>query len=423
MDRRFAVRRQVHAAVASRDVAGMRWDAAVIGGGIVGLAVARQLLLSRPGMCVIVLEKEARVGQHQTGHNSGVIHAGVYYSPGSLRAQLCVRGAAMMFDYCEARKVPYHRIGKLIVATTEDEIPRLKALFERGQQNGVRGLGLLDRAALRAIEPHCTGGIMAIHSPNTGMTNFGQVARALADDITSLGGVVRTGARVVGADRDGDGVALRIADAAAVRADRVIACAGLFSDRVARLLGGASSPSIVPVRGEYFILSPEAALRVRGLIYPVPDPSLPFLGVHLSHRIDGSVLAGPTALPCFSREGYSRATASLADMADMIGDPGARRLAARHWRFAARQLARAAWLPLQIAQLRRFVPTMSVSDVARGTAGVRAQAVDENGALIDDFVMERIGPVLNVRNAPSPAATASLAIAQLVVERALAKEG
>ena len=367
---------------------------------------------------------------HQTGHNSGVIHAGVYYKPGSLRARLCAHGANQMFSFCADHGVAHRRIGKLIVATHAGEVEALHGLFERGQANGVEGLRLVGQEEIASIEPHCRG-VLAIHSPNTGITDYAQVARALAREIERAGGSVLTGTPVVGARLASGAQGIELSSpslATPLVAERVVTCAGLQADRVARLFGGAAEPSIVPVRGEYRLLSQRAAPLVRGLIYPVPDPAMPFLGVHFTRRIDDTVDVGPNAVFAFARDGYSYARVSPADMWDALSNPRMQRLARRHWRFGLGEYMRSLWPHAQLGVLKRYIDRLDTVDIAqRGTAGVRAQALAEDGALLEDFVLERVemgsGAVaLNVRNAPSPAATSSLAIAEMVVDKLLQNE-
>jgi L-2-hydroxyglutarate oxidase LhgO len=374
----------------------------VVGGGIVGLAVARRLLEQRPGLRVTVLEKEDRLAAHQTGHNSGVVHAGIYYRPGSLKAELCTRGRLLLRDYCAERGLPYVECGKLVVAVDADELGRLDALERTATDNGVPGLRRLYAAGIADVEPHATG-VAALHSPATAITDFGAVAEALADDIRAAGGEVQLGTEV-GPERVGG-------------FDRLVVCAGLQSDRVGRWADGQAGPRIVPFRGEYLSVVPEKRDVVRGLVYPVPDPRYPFLGVHFTRRVTGELEVGPNAVLALAREGYGRGDARWADVRDLLGWPGTWRMAARHWRTGVREIRGSASVRAYLRDAQRYVPELGLRDVVRGRTGIRAQAVDRDGGLVDDFRIVRSGGVTSIRNAPSPAATSSLAIAEHVVER------
>lgn len=389
----------------------------VVGGGILGIATARLLALTRPGDEVVLLEREPELALHQTGRNSGVIHAGVYYPPGSLKARLCRRGAQLMLGYCTDRGLPLEVCGKVVVALDESELPRLEELERRASANGVPGLRRVDAAGLRELEPHAAG-VAALHSPTTAITDFAAVARALAEDLVAAGGEVRTGAEVVRIDQaSGREAAAVLAGGAPVAADRVIVCAGLRADRLARASGAASEPRIVPFRGEYYELVDEQRTLVRGLIYPVPDPALPFLGIHATRRVDGAVLLGPNAVPAFALEGYSRRAVSGADLADLARWPGAWRLARREWRTGLGELRRSRSPERFVAEAARYLPGITAADVRPARAGVRAQAVDRDGSLVDDFRLDVRGAAGWVRNAPSPAATSSLALAEELLER------
>ncbi len=391
-------------------------DVAVIGGGIVGLATARHVLDRHRGAQVVVLEKERAVGTHQTGRNSGVVHAGVYYPPGSLKARLCVEGRVLMQRFAETRAIPYHACGKVVVAVEDAELPRLEALHERAVANGVPGARLLSAREVGALEP-AVRAVAGLHSPQTAITDFAAVAHAVADDVRAGGGQVMTGAKVTGIEQDGDGVTLRTSTGALVRARRVVACAGLWSDRVAALAGDAPAPRIVPFRGDYYRLRPQRRALVRGLVYPVPDPRYPFLGVHLTRTVHGEVLVGPNAFLAFAREGYSLATVRPRELWDAVSFPGFRRLARRHWRTGAGERTRAVSRHAFAAAARRYVPALRAGDLERAPAGVRAQAVDDDGSLVDDFRITAVGRVVSVRNAPSPAATSSFSIARELVAR------
>ncbi|XP_065181720.1 L-2-hydroxyglutarate dehydrogenase, mitochondrial-like [Sycon ciliatum] len=410
------------------------YDVAIVGGGIVGLATARQVLLSHPNKKVVVLEKERELAMHQTGHNSGVIHTGVYYTPGSLKAKLCVEGADLAYKYCEEEGIPHKRCGKLIVAVDESEVPRLDALFERGKQNDVKDIRMIEGSEIKDIEPHCKG-VKAIHCPYTGIVDWGLVARNYAKNVEQCGGVVLTNHEVndfsyhqgaadsslpEGSDTH---VGVHCAEQESVLARRVITCAGAYSDRIAGKSGCDRNPRIVPFRGEYLILNQKRANLIKGNIYPVPDPRFPFLGVHFTPRMDGSVWLGPNAVLAFAREGYKLTDVNLKDVSEFIAFSGLRKLALRHLRFGMEEMYRGINIAAQVAILRRYIPDISVSDVTRGPTGVRAQALDEAGNLVDDFVFDsgagQIGKhMLHVRNAPSPGATSSLAIAKMIVDKA-----
>jgi L-2-hydroxyglutarate oxidase LhgO len=393
------------------------YDLAVIGAGLVGLASAREVLRRHPDVRVAVLEKEQAVAPHQSGHNSGVIHSGIYYEPGSLKARLCVAGSREMYAFCQERALPVERCGKLIVAAEESELPRLQALYERGVANGVDGLEVIGPEAIREIEPHCEG-VKAIWSPNTGITDFARVAAAYAGDVRASGGEVLTGHAVRRIAPRPDTLVLQT-PAGEVQARRLLACAGLQSDRVARLTGGAPLPKVVPFRGDYWVLRRDRRQLARNLIYPVPDPAFPFLGVHFTRRIsDGSVWLGPNAVPAFAREGYRKTDFNARDFADAIGFRGFRRLARRYWRTGLKETWGDVSKRAFLTACRRYVPELTLADLEPGPSGVRAQALDAAGRLVDDFVVEAQGDrILHVRNAPSPAATSSLAIGRLVADR------
>lgn len=387
----------------------------VIGAGIVGLAIARRLTQLVPDARITVLEKEDRPAAHQTGHNSGVVHAGLYYRPGSLKATLCRRGAGLLREYCQEKGLPYDECGKLVVAVDSSELPALRRIHAQALENGVPGLRELDAAGLREIEPHAAG-VAALHSPHTAITDYVAVAEAMADDVRAAGGVVEFGCAVDGIAQRGRGVEVS-AGPRTLAFDRLVICAGLHSDRVARWAGDDADPVVVPFRGEYFRLRPEREKLVRGLIYPVPAPEYPFLGVHFTKRVGGGVDLGPNAVPALAREGYSRASVSPRDLLETLRRPGFRRLAARHWRVGAAELAGSLSTGLYLRFAQRYVPEVTRADLVRAPAGVRAQAVDADGTLVDDFRISSLGRVTAVRNAPSPAATSALAIAEHVTDR------
>lgn len=393
-----------------------RYDVAVIGGGLVGLASAYRLLEARPSLRVAVLEKEASLARHQSGRNSGVAHSGIYYEPGSQKARLCIEGKAALERFAEDRGIPFRRCGKLVVATTDDELPRLRELLRRGRANGVEGLTELDRAGLREVEPHAEG-VAALHSPGTAVTDFREVARALGQEVESRGGEILLEREVVGVGGGGRSRTI-VTTREEVRAAGLVACAGLHADRVAALSGAPPDVRIVPFRGRYLRLAPRAARLVRALLYPVPAPGLPFLGVHFTRRIDGEVWAGPNAVLAGAREGYRRGRLRLRDVADTLLYPGFLRLVPRYAMAGAgemwRDLSRGAFL----RAARRYLPDLEAADLLPGPVGVRAQALSPDGSLVDDFrFLERPGEI-HVLNAPSPAATAALAIGRVIAERA-----
>lgn len=382
----------------------------VVGAGIVGLATAREIALSRPGTRVVVFEKEPEVSRHQTGHNSGVVHAGIYYTPGSLKADLCVRGVALLREYCQDRRLPYQEIGKLVVAVREDELGRMENLYQRARNNHVPELRRISREEIRELEPHA-GGIAALHSPRTAITDYPAVARAFARDVVASGGEVRLGFPVTSIATVAGGIEVGSGQDR-VRVDRLILCAGLQSDSVARLAQDRPEPRIIPFRGEYMLLRPDRTDLVRGLIYPVPDPRYPFLGVHFTPRVDGSVEVGPNAVLALAREGYRRSRISPRDLLGLAAYPGAWKMAAQHWRTGVKEYRGSFFASAFMKDAGQYVPEVGVRDVVRGGAGVRAQALDRDGTLVDDFRIHRAGRITAVRNAPSPAATASMAIAE-----------
>lgn len=391
------------------------WDVVVVGAGILGLATARELLRRDPGTRVLVLERESSIAAHQTGHNSGVVHAGIYYTPGSLKAQLCVSGARELYDFCDEHGIAYQRCGKLIVALDESELPALEELERRGKLNAVPGLRRLGASELREIEPFATG-IAALHSPATGIVDFTAVAGALAAEIRAAGAVVQTGVSVRSLSRSG-GATVVDTSSGAIPAARVVACAGAWSDRLAEASGETADPRIIPFRGGYLRLRESARHLVRALIYPVPDPSLPFLGVHLTKRHDGEIWLGPSALLAPSRTAYRLTSVSRRDVGDTLRWPGTWRMARKWWRTGLTELHLAANRRAFVAACARYVPSLTAADVTDGPAGIRAQAVARDGKLLDDFAFADGGSVLHVRNAPSPAATSALAIARVIADR------
>ncbi len=392
-------------------------DVAVVGAGILGLAVARTLMRRHPTLRLVVLDKEQEIARHQTGRNSGVIHSGIYYAPGSLKARLCVQGAAALTAYCDEHGIPYQRCGKVVVATSADELPRLEELHRRGVANGVAGLELIGPERLRELEPHAAG-VRALYVPATGIVDYGRVARAYADDIEAAGGELLLGHEVHGIV-EGTGRGVRIETTAGdVDARNAIFCAGVYADRLARLGGGDVEPRIVPFRGDYYVLRPERRHLANGLVYPVPDPSFPFLGIHTTLRMDGSMWLGPNAVLAFAREGYGRFQVRPGDLLETFRAPGFRRLARRYWRMGLGETARDYSKRLFVASARKLLPDLEPGDVVAGNAGIRAQALAADGSLVDDFVLERRAGIVHVRNAPSPGATSSLMIGETIADMA-----
>ena len=394
---------------------------AVVGGGIIGTAVARRLLAQRPDAEVTVLEKEDRLAAHQTGRNSGVVHAGLYYEPGSLKATLCRRGVALLREFCAEHGLPYDEVGKVLVALDGAEEQRLGAIAERARANGVPGVRVIDRGELRELEPHVAG-IAALHSPTTAIVDYVAVTERLAADARAAGADIRTGFEVAGLRSAGGGVVVTSTAGEEVAVDRVVLCAGLQVDRLARLAGDDDAPRIVPFRGEYYALRPEKRALVNGLVYPVPDPRYPFLGVHLTPRFDGEVLVGPNAVLALAREGYRWRDVSPAELAAIARFPGFRRFARQHWRTGLAEMRGSLSKKAYTAAARRYVPELTVDDMVPAAAGIRAQALESDGSLVDDFRITRRGAVVAVRNAPSPAATSSLAIAEHLVDVLLTED-
>jgi L-2-hydroxyglutarate oxidase LhgO len=390
----------------------------VVGGGILGLATAHRLINSLADAEVVVVEKEAALARHQTGRNSGVAHAGLYYTPGSLKATLCRRGLGLLREFCLARGLPYEACGKIVVATEDRELEPLRRLAERAAANGVPDLRWLEGAELSAIEPHVRG-LAGLHSPETAIVDFVAVARALAAEVRQSGAEIRTATEAVRVLGHGPHPTVELDHGPSLQADRVVVCAGLQADRIARASGQNAEPRIVPFRGEYWQLREDRRHLVRGLIYPVPDPTLPFLGAHLTPRIGGEVWLGPNAVLSLAREGYGRTDVNLRDVYETATWPGTRRMMRRHWRAGVGELARSARKRLFISELQRYIPELVAEDAVRAPSGVRAQAIDRDGSLVDDFRLSVTDGVVWVRNAPSPAATSSLAIAEELVARAV----
>ena len=384
----------------------------IIGAGIVGLAVARQL--AGAGVAVLVFEKEPRVATHQTGHNSGVVHAGIYYAPGSAKAKMCRRGVGLLREYCAGRGLTWDERGKLVVASNEAETVKLRELERRSQANGVPGVRWLEAPELQALEPNVAG-MAALLSPTTAIVDYPAIARSFAADVIRDGGQVLTSTPVTGVHPLGDDRVEVDTPGGAHLLSRLVICAGLQADLLAAVAGDEASPEIVPFRGEYLRLRPHARDRVRRLIYPVPDPRYPFLGVHLTPRVDGEADLGPNAVLALAREGYRRRDVSWDELSRLARSAAFRQLARQHWRTGAREVRGSLWRRAYLAEARGYLPWLEARDVTSAPAGVRAQAIDRDGALVDDFRIHRVGPVTTVRNAPSPAATASMAIAEHIV--------
>lgn len=387
----------------------------VVGGGIVGLAVARELTRRRPGGTVIVVEKEAHLAAHQSAHNSGVVHAGIYYRPGSLKAELCTRGRILLRDYCVEHDLPYREAGKLVIAARADELDRFQALERSATANQVPGLRRIEGDEITQIEPAAVG-LAALHSPRTAVTDFAAIARSYAREIQAADGEIRVNTTVLSMRRAGSTVHVAT-DQGEIRAAEVVACGGLQADRLGRLAGGPATPRIVPFRGEYLRVIAARQDLVRGLVYPVPDPRYPFLGVHFTRRVDGSLDIGPNAVLAGAREAYRRRGLRLTDVRDTLAWPGFWRMARRHWQTGVREVTGSVSMRAYVKAARAYVPGLEVSDVRRGPVGVRAQAVDRDGSLVDDFRIDVEDNITVVRNAPSPAATSSLAIAEWIVDR------
>ena len=395
------------------------YDVAIVGGGIVGLATALGLLEAKPGLRLVVLEKEGRVGQHQTGHNSGVVHSGVYYKPGSLKAKLCVDGVHKLRSFCETEGLPYEAYGKVLVAVDQSEVPALEEIHRRGTENGVEGLRKLDPVAIREIEPHAVG-VAGLHVPGTASVDFQQIAEAMARRLEARGAVVRLDSEVVSIRNEASQIGIT-ATTGDLSAGYLVNCAGLQCDRVARMAGADPQVQIVPFRGEYYEIKDERAYLVNGMIYPVPDPRFPFLGVHFTKTVTGDVEAGPNAVLALSREGYRWGSLDTGDLWETVRNPGLWVVARKYWKTGIGEMVRSASPRAFVTALQRLVPAIRVDDVVRAGAGVRAQAMDRAGNLLDDFAIEESPRALHVLNAPSPAATASLAIGEhlagVVLER------
>lgn len=390
---------------------------AVVGGGIIGVAVARELANKLDDAQVTVYEKEDRLAAHQTGHNSGVVHAGLYYEPGGLKAKLCRRGVELLQEFCAMKNLPYEACGKLVIAQTPEESDRLDNIFARATANGVPGARMLHGEQIREVEPNAVG-LSALHSPETAIVDYTAITNALAEDVRSSGGTIRLGQEVIALEQQGSGVVVTTKDGGE-HYDLVVACAGLQSDRLAEAAGEAATPRIVPFFGQYFLLGKEARDQVRGLIYPVPDPKHPFLGVHLTKRIDGEMMLGPNAFISFGRESYTWSEINVRDVLNYTLFPGFWNFARQNVPSAVREFQTVVSKKKFIREAMRFVPSLEGATILPGTRGVRAQAMNGDGSLVDDFVVARRRDTVLVRNAPSPGATSSMAIAEYIVEQAL----
>jgi L-2-hydroxyglutarate oxidase len=389
----------------------------IIGGGIVGIAIARALMKTGD-FDVTVLEKESRVAQHQTGHNSGVVHAGLYYQPGSLKATLCARGRQLTREFCQEQNLPYRELGKLVVAVTDADLPKLDDIERRARENQVPGLKRLNAQEMREIEPHVAG-VAAVHSPETAVVDYAAITEAMAEDVRRAGGKIMLNQEVTAVNNAGGTVNVSTT-AGGHSFDRLIVCAGLHSDVVAKMVGASPSPKILPFRGEYWMMATDRRDLVKGMIYPVPDPRFPFLGVHFTRGVYDEVHVGPNAVPALAREGYSWGQISLKDTLESVLWPGAATLAKQHWLMGVREISSSLVKPLYFNEARKFVPELRPGDlVSKAASGVRAQAWDKDGSLLDDFAVDQVGQVTLLRNAPSPAATSAMSIADYVLKEYL----
>jgi len=397
-------------------MAGQRYDVVVIGAGIVGLATAMELLERRPDLKLAVVDKETDVSKHQTGHNSGVIHSGIYYAPGSLKATLCVQGVKQLVRFCDEHDIPYELCGKVIVATQEKELPGLQKLYERGVANGVPGVEIIGPERLKELEPHVQG-LKAIYSPKTGIVDYVRVARAYADEIRSRGGDILLGLEVTEVDRRPGTVTLETTGGD-VQGSYLISCAGLYADHIARMTGASRAPQIVPFRGDYYELAPEKHYLINNLIYPVPDPEFPFLGVHFTRHINGDRSLGPNAVLAFAREGYKKLDINPKELGEALSYRGFIAMAGMYWKMGLGEYWRDFNKQAFVKALQVYIPEIQPEDCHPGPAGVRAQAIKADGKMVDDFVFATGESVMHVRNAPSPAATASIAIGGEIVNKA-----
>ena len=393
-----------------------QYDVVVVGGGIIGLATSMKLTQDFPNLKVAVLEKEEEVAQHQTGHNSGVIHAGIYYAPGSQKANFCSTGGKFLRDFCDEYGIAYDMCGKLIVATDDSEVPQLEELFKRGTENGAQGLRMVNQEEIKDIEPY-SAGVKAILSPNTGIIDYFEVSQAYATRMRENGGDLLTNVEVISIENKDNLVYINTTSGTVV-AKYVLNCAGLHADTVARMMGVDVGVKIVPFRGEYFSMIPEKEHMVKGLIYPVPDPSMPFLGVHFTRRINGSVEAGPNAVLAFAREGYKKTDVNLKDTFGTLSYPGFWKMSAKYWKVGVQEQYRSLVKGVFVKSLQKLMPEITGDDLGDPGAGVRAQAIDSNGGLLQDFAIEASANAIHVLSAPSPGATSSLTISEYIVDLA-----
>lgn len=390
----------------------MKYDLIIIGGGIVGLATALKIKQANPALKLLILEKEKAIATHQTGHNSGVIHSGLYYKPGSLKAKNCIAGYEQLIRFCDEENIPYELCGKIVVATAKEELPLLNNLYERGIQNGLKDLKMLDAEALKEYEPHVNG-VGGIHVPQTGIIDYKEVARQYLKKIRILGGDIAFGEKVIGVHEQGKYREI-ITENSSFQTSLLVNCAGLYADKLAQMTLQAVNFKIIPFRGEYYQLSKEKEYLVKNLIYPVPDPNFPFLGVHFTRMVGGGIEAGPNAVLAFRREGYKRTAFNLREFSETLRWPGFQKVASKYWRTGLGEMYRS-WSKAAFTKaLQRLMPEIREEDLITGGAGVRAQACDKDGGLIDDFLILESEGVVNVCNAPSPAATSSLAIGETI---------
>lgn len=395
----------------------MQRDIIIIGGGIVGLSSAYHLLLKNPSLNILLLEKEEQLAAHQTGHNSGVIHSGIYYKPGSLKAQNCLTGYRMLLDFCTQHAIPFDLCGKIIVATTEKELPELEKLYQRGLENGLTDIRYISADEIHAYEPHVKG-LKALHVPYTGIIDYTEVCKKLAELIQQAGGEILTGQKVSDIDIHANGVEINTGKAV-YQGKLMVNCAGLFCDKIAEMAGEDANTRIIPFRGEYYMIKPEKKHLVKNLIYPVPDPDFPFLGVHFTRMIDGGVEAGPNAVFAFKREGYHRTDVDIAEMFESLTWPGFQKVMQKYWKTGLGEFYRSFSKAAFTRALQRLIPSIQEEDLIEGESGVRAQACDRTGGLLDDFkIIERPNAV-HILNAPSPAATSSLSIGTTIAELTL----
>lgn len=396
----------------------LKYDVIIVGGGIVGLATALNIKEKQPDLKLLILEKEDAIAKHQTGNNSGVIHSGLYYKPGSLKAINCINGYHKLVEFCCKQQIPFDLCGKIVVATSEEEIPLMNNLFERGIQNGLRNLTLLNEDELKEYEPHVAG-IAGIHVPQTGIVDYVKVCEKYAEVIISLGGEIKFNEKVKNIlSKDSNTVITNVSE---YESKLVINCAGLYSDKIARLTEKKLNVKIIPFRGEYFTLTKEKQSLVKNLIYPVPDPNFPFLGVHFTRMMKGGVEAGPNAVLAFSREGYKKSDINILELAETLAWPGFQKVALKYWKTGMGEMYRSFSKAAFTKALQKLIPEIQENDLSPGGAGVRAQACDKNGGLIDDFLIFEDTKTINVCNAPSPAATSSLSIGEKVAEMAFEK--